>query len=198
LVLLSFLVSSINAYAQQPETPEEIQIKQYRAEIGELTSRLPPSEAQDAHAAALASLRRKLRDLLIEKRGGVKRDIQVLRSTTSSPESRDYLARLEAVVSSITKEVDVLEVLTQSSRAIVSSVSPPAQPSPSPPSPPPSATPLPPDVELKSSAFQAVVSNLSAEQLRAATAPAELAATQLPQPGCNNAGRPTSTTLQIR
>src|SRR5215213_5352146 len=56
LVLLSFLASSINAYAQQPETPEERQIKQYRAEIGELTSRLPPSEAQDAHAAALASL----------------------------------------------------------------------------------------------------------------------------------------------
>ena len=190
LMILSLSGSLVSAYAQHTETPEEAQIKQYRTELNELTSRLPPSEAKDAHAAALARVRKKLRDLLIERRGGLKRDIQVL----SSPESREYVARLEAIVSSITAEVDALDAaLTQNLPTVASSVS---QPTPQMmPSPQPSAAPLPPDVELRRSAFQATVDSLSADKLKAAAAPAELAETQLPQPGCNNVGRPNSTTF---
>ena len=190
LMILSLFGPLVNAHAQQTETPEEAQIRQYRAEINELTSRLPPSEAQDAHAAALARVRKKLRDLLIERRGGLKRDIQVLRS----PESRDYVTRLEALVSSITAEVEVLDAaLAQNLPTVASSVS---QPTPQmTPSPQPSPTPTPADVEMRRSAFQAAVDNLTAEKLNAATAPTELAGTQLPQPGCNNLGRPISTTF---
>src|SRR5690349_11231553 len=120
LMILSLLGSAVNVHAQQSESPEDAQIKQYRAEISVLTSQLPPAEAQAAHAAALVALRRKLRDLLIERRGGLKRDIQVLRSQ----ESHEYVARLEAVISSITTEVNALdEALPQNSPVDIANVS---------------------------------------------------------------------------
>jgi hypothetical protein len=109
LMILSLFVSLANAHGHQIEPPEEIQIKQYRTEINELMSQLPPPEAREAYAAALASLRRKLRDLLIEKKERLTRDIQVLRSKASSPEARDYIQKLEAVISSITIEVEALD-----------------------------------------------------------------------------------------
>lgn len=178
LMIMSLLGSVVNVRAQQTESPEDAQIKQYRAEINVLTSQLPPVEAQAAHDSALVSLRRKLRDLLIERRGGLKRDIQLLRSQ----ESQEYVSRLEAVVSSITTEVNALDqVLTGTSSAI--NVSQPlvqASPLPS-----PSPTPLSEEEKLKRSAFQADVDRLTPEKLKAAAAPAELAGTQLPQPGCN-------------
>jgi hypothetical protein len=177
---------------QQPDSPEETQIKQYRAEINSLMSRLPPAEAREGHATAIASLRKKLRDLLIEKRGGLKRDIQVLRSTTSSSDSGAYIAKLEEVMSGITAEVDALDRALDSP-VIASNVSPPA-PHAS-PSPQPSPTPTPPDVAMRQAAFQATVDNMTPEKLSEAAAPPELAGTQLPQPGCNNIGRPISTTF---
>ena len=108
--------------------------------------------------------------------------------------SKFYVARLDAVVSNITAEVKALDrALTQSINGTGSSIAEPA-PQES-PSPQPNATPVSPDVELKRSASQATVDSLSADQLRAASAPAELAGTQLPQSGCNNIGRPISTTF---
>jgi hypothetical protein len=194
LMILSISVSLGNVHAQQTESPEETQIKQYRIEINELTARLPPSEAQDAHAAVIGVLRRKLRDLLIEKKGGLKRDIQVFRSTARSPESLNYAAKLEAVLSTVSAEVAALDqTLTANSPAITLTVSQPApQESPSPGLSP---TPEAPDVALRRSAFEVAVDSLSAEKLKAATAPAELGGPELTQPGCNNNGRPISTTF---
>jgi len=161
LMILSISVSLGNVHAQQTESPEETQIKQYRIEINELTARLPPSEAQDAHAAVIGVLRRKLRDLLIEKKGGLKRDIQVFRSTARSAESLNYAAKLEAVLSTVSAEVAALDqTLTPNSRAITITVSQPApQESPSPELSP---TPEAPDVALRRSAFEVSVDNLSA------------------------------------
>jgi hypothetical protein len=186
VMILSLLGSVVNVRAQQTESPEDAQIRQYRAEINVLTSQLPPAEAQATHAAALVSLRRKLRDLLIERRGGLKRDIQLLRSQ----ESQEYVARLEAVVSSITTEVNALDQTLTGSSSAINVSQPTAQASPS-----PTPTPLPLDEVLKRSAFQAAVDSLTPEKLKAAAAPAELAGTQLPQPGCNDRGRPNSTTF---
>jgi hypothetical protein len=194
VMLLSLFVSLVNVYAQQTESPEETKITQYRTETNELTSRLPPSEAREAHAAALGSLRRKLRDLLIEKRDRLTKDIQALKATTSSPEFGDYIARLEVVISSINAEVEALdEALKQNLVAAASTiVQAPPQASPT---PQPSAAPPGPDVELNRSAFETSVANFSDDQLKAAAAPAELAGTKSSKPACNEDGRPISTTF---
>lgn len=192
LIILTVFVTSVNARMQQPDSPEETQIKQYRAEINSLMSRLPPAEAREGHAVAIASLRKKLRDVLIETRGSLKRDIQVLRSTTSSSDSGAYIAKLEEVVSGITAEVDALD-RALNSPVIASNVSPPAPQASL--SSRPGPAPMPADVAMRQAAFQATVDNMTPEKLSEAAAPPELAGTQLPQPACNNIGRPVSTTF---
>jgi len=191
------LLPVINGRGQQSELPEEAQIKQYREEIRMLSGRTPPLEAQEAHARALAIIRRRLRDLLLEKRGALKKDIRDLQSAAASAEYQAYVKQLEKTLQSVNSEVQGLDQALEGVPTAIASSSPASSAIVSAsPQPAPNPTPALSDAELmRRTAFQASVDNFTAEKLREAAAPPEVADSKLPQPGCNNIGRPISTTF---
>lgn len=109
LALIVALSLASAAWGMQTQTPEESQIKQYREEIGRLMKISPPTEARDAHLNALTSLRRKLRDLLVEKRGALKKDIRDLQTENASAEYQAYVKQLESVMEDVDGEVQSLD-----------------------------------------------------------------------------------------
>jgi hypothetical protein len=181
------LLPVISVSAQQGSlTPEETQIKQYREEIGRLSSMTPPPEAQASHRNALLSLRKKLLRLLLEKRGALKKDIRDLQSSTASAEYQEYVRQLGKTLQGVDGEIQGLdrEVEQGGSVAMTANAPIPAMsPAPEASSPPP-----PPPTERQVSekkAFDATVSNITAEDLKDAAAPPEVAASKLPAPGCD-------------
>jgi len=83
LVSVSFAVSP----GQQP-TDDEAQIKTYRSQIRVLTENAPSagSAAETDYRASVTSIRKKLRDLLVEKRGAWKAKIRNLQPMATTPE----------------------------------------------------------------------------------------------------------------
>lgn len=205
-VLSLLLLSPVCAPAQ---TTEESQIKQYREEIRVLAAKTPPAELRETFGRNLLSLRRKLHDLLLEKRGALKKDIRDLQSPNASPELQDTVKQLQDLLENLNGEVQRLKddmdrapalaaatvptaaATVPAAAATVPAAVPTPSPSPSPSpaaTPPPAPTPTPEEV----AAFRAAVANLSPFDLKEAAAPAEVTETKLAQPGCDANGAPVA------
>src|SRR6266516_1483997 len=85
-MLTLFLSICLAVFAQQAGaiSDDEASIKQHRAEIQKLAAKTPPPETKAAHDQTLAQLRRELRDLLLQKKGALKKDIQDLQTSNAS------------------------------------------------------------------------------------------------------------------
>src|SRR5438046_9177568 len=96
LSLLAFVLvlTVMGARAQQHAAPnDEALIKQYQEQIRTLLVNAPPSgsASETKYRAGLFSLRAKLRDLLLEKRGGFKSKIANLEASARTAEVKDVL-----------------------------------------------------------------------------------------------------------
>src|SRR5262245_39428800 len=115
-LVISFSVlvsaSSVVALAQQPSAAnDEAQIKSYRSQIRVLVENAPSagSAAEADYNAAVLSLRRKLRDLLVEKRGAWKSKIGNLQPLNSTPEIARVVTALQAELQTVESEVTGLD-----------------------------------------------------------------------------------------
>jgi hypothetical protein len=173
LMLGAMLLIAGGVIAQTP-SPEEVQINQYREEIRLLAAKPPASSSMlEAHRIALASLRGKLRDLLMQKVGALKKDIRDLKLSTSSVELQQYVQRLDAELKDVEGEIHGLDT-TLPGPAL--SLSAPVS------LPPAASAPTPTAAEQE---FEASVKSFSAEQLKAAAAPSDIMANQTPQANCS-------------
>lgn len=172
---------------QQGALNPEDQIKQYRNDIKALVAKTPPPEAVDDHRLAVWKLRWELHTLLQQKIGALKKDIFDLRSSTSSAVSTDYVRKIEKILSEVETEAAGLNSELTGSPLVASL--PRA----------PKADALPdrqvddPETSDAINAVRAAASNFTPAALLAATAPPEIAESELPASECNERGLPTST-----
>jgi hypothetical protein len=172
-----FLISA-GAIAQQPPLPEEVQINQYREEIRLLVAKPPASDSLlEAHRIALASLRGKLRDLLMQKVGALKKDIRDLKLSNSSVELQHYVQRLETELKDVQAEIQGLDTVMP---GLAAAPLPASTTLPGGPPALPGATPSAAQRE-----FEEAVKSFSAEKLKAAAAPSDIMANQTPQANCS-------------
>jgi hypothetical protein len=182
------LAPIINARAQQRSADD--QIKQYRQEIEAIAARTPPPEAREEHRVTLWKLRWELHTLLQQKIGGLKTDIQDLRSSTSSATSADYVSKLERTLADVENEAGALgQQLTGNPPPMTVLSSPPAQPLSS---ASPVANPTPLQLTEAQMSVKASASNFTPDALRAAAAPPEVAESELPSSSCSDRGLPTA------
>jgi hypothetical protein len=156
----------------------------------------PPvgSAAETTHRNGLVSLRRKLRDMLLEKRGGLKQSIRNLQQNTVA-EVQAVVQELQRELQSVDGQIQNLDQATVSVPATgATMVDPVASPQPlastavtvTQPSPSPTPT-------QAQQSFEAAVSRFSTADLKEAAAPPEVTESALPESGCNDRGRPAST-----
>jgi hypothetical protein len=190
LAVMLVFMPVINGRSQQVSLTPEEQIKQYRQDISALAARTPPPEAQEEHRATLWKLRWELYTLLQQKIGALKKDIQDLRSSTSSAPSADYVRQLERILGDVENEAGALnqELTRNQIMASLPAASVTSQPISS---PTPTATPAPASPTDAQIAVKSAVSNFSAESLRKAAAPAEVGESELPESACSDIGLPT-------
>jgi hypothetical protein len=193
VVVISVFASVASGFSPpqqgQPGDDEE-QIKIYRNQIRVLIENAPsPGSAAEAdYRSSLLSLRRKLRDLLGEKRGAWKAKIGNLQPMASTPEIARVVTALQDELRGVESEVADLEVaLVQASP--IASASPVAalpisRPVPKPPATRQTVTPS--DVQ---NAFGAKVASLAIKDPEKSAAP-EVTASALPQPACTDQGLP--------
>lgn len=223
LALIIALSLTVAARGRQAQTSEELKIKQYREEIGRLLKVSPPPEARDGHLKALISLRGKLRDLLVEKRGALKKDIRDLQSENASAEYREYVKQLESVLRDVEGEVQSLDsALAQVSNVpntapVVSNLEPDAAGDR--PSSPGAGSMGERDADAQSDAEannavksvetpDAAATRAAREEAKAkferevasasaklaeSAAPPDVAESEVADPGCTQAGRPATT-----
>jgi len=176
LLTVSLLV--VLTPAQQPALlDDEGQIKQWRSDIEAMIENRPRpgSRAEADYLVSLTSLRKKLRDLLVEKRGAIKSKIINLKSR-STKEIQSYVAALETELQDVSSEVAALDQAVGGN--VIVALVPTHKPSPAPA----------PTEEQK--AFETVVKNLAVSDLKKAAAPDAVVESTLPQPGCTGDGDP--------
>lgn len=176
------LLVMIGARGQQPTLTDEGQIQRHRTNIQRLIANAPPADAptQADFRSTLQNLRNQLRDLLIEKRGALKNRIQNLEAPEALPEVLAHVQQLKIELQGVNGEVQALsQELGQDLGSLPRSA--PA-PTPKNDNPPPLG-------------FEEAVKKLSAEDLKSAAAPAEVATSALV--ACNDRGRPAVTTFSI-
>ena len=173
LVLAALLLTAGGVIAQQSPSQDEVQINQYREEIRLLAAKPPVSNSMlEAHRVALASLRGKLRDLLMQKVGALKKDIRDLKLSNSSVELQQYVQRLDTELKDVQGEIQGLDsALPGLSLSVSAPVNPPAVAA---------ASPTAAEQE-----FEASVKSFSAEKLKAAAAPTDIMANQTPPANCS-------------
>ena len=171
---------------QDTLSPEESQIRQYRAEIRALSATSPPPELQDTFRRNLLSLRRKLHDLLLEKRGGVKKDIRDLQAPNGSPELQDTVKQLQGLLQTLDSEIAGLSRDIDQGISLAA-VQPAALPNPA-SSPAATPVPTPAPTPQEQPAFLRAMANLTPSALERAAAPAEVAETTLDPVTCNSDG----------
>lgn len=174
VLLIGFSLTGVRAQQPSP-TDDESLIKQYRSQIQTIAANAPApgSAAEPQYRSGILSLRSKLRDLLLEKRGALKSKIGNLQAASTSAEIRSYVDALQSELQGVNSEVTGLEsALAQSGNAIVA-----AQPAPS-TSPSPSATPT-----NSQRVFEATVNKLTETDLSKEAAP-EVAKSALPAATC--------------
>lgn len=178
LYLVVILLATVNAFGQTPPA-EEVLIKNYREEIRLLTLKQPQAEALvDAHRRTLLTIRQKLRDLLLQKVGGLKKDIRDYNTSGQpSAELQTYIQKLQENLKEVESEIQglgdssALSLLRPDAAPDVTSVAPPA------------AAPSPLKSESQAE-FEAVVKSFTSEKLEAAAAPPELMEDKGPQINC--------------
>jgi|GEM_PF-1090399 len=193
LIVFSVLVSVsfADSLVQQP-ADDEAQIKTYRNQIRVLTENAPSpgSNAEADYRASVASLRRKLRDLLVEKRGAWKAKIRNLQPLATTPEIARVVAALQEELKTVDSEVTDLDALLGTAGQIGSGALPGTPTNPQPGSAvmlsPSTPTPTPTDMQK---AFDAKVASLLLNDVKSAAAP-EVTASALPQSACTEGGLP--------
>ena len=167
-MLVLLLSLCLAGFAQQSGgvAGDEASIKQHRDEIQKLAAKTPPPETKTAHDQTLAQLRRELRDLLLQKKGAVRKDIQDLQSPNASTSYQNYLKQLGELLRSVEDEITGLDGDLSASGGVA--MAPPAAvPSPQ-PSP---AQPTQKQLAVEA-AFKANVDSLAGTDLKKAAAPA--------------------------
>lgn len=164
-----------------PVADDEASIQQHREEIKKLEGKTPPPEAKAIHEQALAQLRSELRDLLLQKKGALKKDIQDLQSQKASPAYQGYVKQLGDLLQSLNNEIQGLDQALAGSAGVARAL-PLASPSPAASPAPPPLTPHQQEVETS---FQSKVASISTSELIKAAAPTEVAANVTPSLSCN-------------
>jgi hypothetical protein len=142
LVSLLALVISLTvmaARAQQPVAPnDEALIQQYQEQIRTMLANAPPSgsASETKFRESLTSLRAKLRDLLIEKRGAFKSKIANLEPSISSPDIRNYVTSLRNELQDVNNQIGEIDsAFAQTGNGVIvvqSNIVPAPTPAPSP------------------------------------------------------------------
>jgi hypothetical protein len=184
------LIGTVTTQAQPKSDAEKID--QLRTAIERMVENAPPRDNPDqgGHRQLLASLRSQLRDLLLEKRGGLKSRIENLDRPDALPEVKTYVQQLDRELQSTNDEVQGLEkaIAQASSGGPLRQISVPSQPEP------PVEDPAKIEERTK---FEEAVNKFSSKDLKAAAAPPEVAESK-DVVGCNAAGRPATTTKYSR
>ncbi len=184
IVLVCVLLSpSLVVVGQQGGgvSDDEALIKQHREDIQKLALKSPPPEAKAAHEQALAQLRKELRDLLLQKKGSLKKDIQDLKSPNASAAYQSYVKQLGDILKSVDDEILGLDKDLAGTGAIAIAIpSPSMSPSPGPPQPAPQTD----EQKAVEADFQAKLASLSATDLKKAAAP-KVMADASPPVDCN-------------
>ncbi len=212
VLLAAALALSLGVAAQGQTPSDEELVNQYRGDIQLLVDNPPPAGASEKtksdYTANLRSLRGKLRELLVEKRGVFKDRVRNLQAPNPTPERQAVVAQLDADLQSVVNEIQGIDRdLGPGAEAAPVGDTRPA------PRGAPETRPRerragersaqegsdtqPTDVRAaERAAFDAAVNNISPEDLREAAAPPEVAENKLPAPAtCNDVGRPGSTTF---
>ncbi|HEX8131543.1 MAG TPA: hypothetical protein VF527_20775, partial [Pyrinomonadaceae bacterium] len=202
--VLALLLPAPAARGQEAALTDEAKIKQYQSAIQVLVDNAPPagSAAEATHRTSLQSLRRKLRDLLLERRGATKQSLRNMEAMKAVAEVQAVAQQLQLDLQNLDGEIQRLD-RDLGSGATFAAAEPAASPlalaDTSAPATPaaavvPQPAPSPASAEVVKS-FETAVSNFSAADLKAAAAPAEITESKIPEPGCNERGRPASTTF---
>lgn len=135
LIVLILSLTLIAARAQQPtasQPNDEEQIKKYQADIQLLLTTAPPagSTSEASYRAALQSLRSKLRDLLLEKRGAFKSKVANLQGSSSSGEIKNYVEALQAELQTVNRQIAEINTALGQGGAVVIVAQPSVTPTP--------------------------------------------------------------------
>ncbi|HEX8459605.1 MAG TPA: hypothetical protein VF656_20090 [Pyrinomonadaceae bacterium] len=105
------LVPAARSWGQDATLTDEAKIKQYQSTIQLMINNAPPagSAAEPTYRSGLLSLRRKLRDLLLEKRGAYKQSIRNLQPQTNVPEVQALLRQFQSELQSVETELKKLD-----------------------------------------------------------------------------------------
>jgi hypothetical protein len=186
LFLIAIFASqtTVATFAQQTAPSDEAKIQQLRNNIRRLKENAPPSGSPDAtdHLNTRSTLQRQLRDLLIENRGAVKSRIANLEVPDATPEVLSLVEKFKTRLKTINDEVDGIDkelgqAIGRVTPQIVSA------------SPTPTPSQENPEVTDQRNKFLEAVRKVSADDLRLAAAPAEVAEVKAVVP-CNDSGRP--------
>lgn len=187
------LLAVIGINAQQAQSDEE-QIAALRASVERMVANAPPRATPDEgnHRQLLLSLRNRLRDLLIEKRGALKSRIQNLDTPQSQPEEQAHVRELQTVLQVVTEEIQRIDSVISEARARgpLPTNSPVATSAPTPESSPESAESATDSSGVaEGRTFVGGTKRFSRAELKDAAAPPEIASSK-EQVSCNSDGRP--------
>src|SRR6266446_6853387 len=173
------LMLSLTALALgQTPTSDESKIRTLRANIALMMGNAPPAGAGEEgdYRKNLQSLRIQLRDLLIEKRGGLKVRIQNLRTPDALPEVLAHAEQLEQQLGSVNDELQGLDRNLGQAAGLPPAPMPIKTPEPVPVVTPPDAEKETAKAEkvAKKEAILAATSKITAEDLKKAAAPKEV------------------------
>jgi len=190
------LLLSLTALAQgQTPTSDEAKIRTLRANIERMIGNTPPVGAaeESGHRQTLQSLRIQLRDLLLEKRGGLKLRIQNLRTPDALPEVLSYAKELERELGDVNIELRGLDRDLGQAAGLPPTPAPIATPPTTTTAPVTAAVPPDPEKIARKQAILAAASTITPEELKSAAAPKEVAENKLPAATCTADGKLAAT-----